>query len=266
MRVLLALILVLFSANVFAEDNATSTDDATPITGLGEPKRLLENWEFKLGTFSFIMPKHDGSKSMRFLTVPLMTAKYRKFITLRYTGVSVAAPVPYTDFKLFASLTFNYDFIGIGVNNFDEVEYGVIIAPSLTFMPVKQVIASADFIKTVGGSESLEIKLSAMGIIKLTDRLTVMPSAFLIYGDANWMDLHFGVSAAESAEYRLPQFKPSDGLTRTGLTTIINYRLSTAWSWTTIISTEFLLNDSIASPTTHTPYVPRLIMMFSVDF
>ncbi len=268
-RVLLIISLSIFAIVAVADDDVLLEEEVDSVSGASKEyneNKLLKNWDFRVGIFSFVMPRHDGSKSMRVFAVPLLSAKYRGFLTFRYTGISALAPVPYTNYKLFAGITFNYDYIGIGVNNFDEKEYGITITPTVMLSLSQYFVMRTNFIKTVGGSDSLGIELRFQSMFNITDKLSIAPEVFTVYGDKRWMDLYFSVDESESVQHNLPVFDAQPNITRVGAGAMLMYKFSPSWMANVILSSEFLLNDAALSPTTDMNFVPRFIFMFTYNF
>lgn len=101
-----------------------------------------------------------------------------------------------------------------------------------------------------GGHEGFTGTLGADVIFRPTDRFTVTAGPRINFGDTDFANTYFGVTAAEAAASQFGAFNAGGGALGAGLEVQGTYKLDDRWAVEGAVSYEKLLNDAADSPIT----------------
>ncbi|MBU2958439.1 MipA/OmpV family protein [Paracoccus sp. 1_MG-2023] len=108
------------------------------------------------------------------------------------------------------------------------------------------------------GHEGLTGEIGAKYRTQLTERLTLWSGAELVYGDDEFNNTYFGVTAAESAASGLDETQPGGGLNEAALTFEAKYAMTETTSLLGEIRYGKLIGDAADSPVVQEEYQPSL--------
>ncbi len=101
----------------------------------------------------------------------------------------------------------------------------------------------------LGGEHGNQVGGSIFRPFRITEKLTVVPRAYVTYFDEDYVDYYFGVSQSEADRNSSisKEYKPDGGVT-TGLDIAINYNISETWSIAGFAGVENLSSEITNSP------------------
>lgn len=109
-----------------------------------------------------------------------------------------------------------------------------------------------------GGHEGVTGELGAKYRTELSDRVTLWSGVEVGYGNADYNDTYFGVTAAESASSGLPPTAPGGGVNEAALTFEARYALSDTTALLGEVRYGKLIGDAADSPVVQDEYQPSL--------
>jgi MipA family protein len=108
------------------------------------------------------------------------------------------------------------------------------------------------------GHEGVTGEVGARYRTELSERLTLWSGAELVYGDAEYNDTYFGVTAAESAASGLPVTAPGGGVNQAAVSFEARYAINDTTALLGEVRYGKLIGDSGDSPVVQDEYQPSL--------
>jgi outer membrane protein len=101
-----------------------------------------------------------------------------------------------------------------------------------------------------GGHQGVTGTLGADVIYRPTERFTLLAGPRVNFGDEEYADTYFGISAAEAAASQFNAYDASGGALGAGIEVQGTYKVNSDWAVEGAVSYEKLLNDAADSPIT----------------
>jgi len=180
-----------------------------------------------IGAGGLYQPAYMGARKYQFQPIPAIDIKRGPFFVNFQNGIGVA-PVDDGTFIIGAGvvMTFeNYERSDVP-NRFNKIDMG---AGARGFVTVRQfgLEASAGVTQIfAGGTKGLIADFSLSRPVVVSDRLFLMPSIGARWANAKHNDRFYGVSARQSQESGLRQFRPGAGLLDAKAELGLQYRLT----------------------------------------
>lgn len=110
----------------------------------------------------------------------------------------------------------------------------------------------------LGGEHGNQVGANILRPFRVTDKLTVIPRAYVTYFDEDYVDYYFGVTKKEAADNSKisRSYKGKAGAT-SGLDIAVSYNLSETWNIVGFAGVENLSSDMTDSPLVERDYIYR---------
>ena len=244
--------------------------NAVPLMDLFEPK--IPQTQLVLGVGGEDRPLYDGAQNYRFVGGPIFDVRYRDiafFSTGEGLGVNVIRGT-----NLTAGMAITYDF---GRKSSDD-ETNLHGFPNIARAPVVKLFANyvvskdfplvirLDLRQSVGrGADGAVGDLNAYFPLPGSSRRLIMllgPS--MTWGSEKYLQLRFGVTPDESAMSSHPAFRPTAGVSASGIGYSATYFVTSHWMVELDAACRWLLNSAQDSPITERVAAPAAA--FSVSY
>jgi len=180
-----------------------------------------------IGAGGLYQPAYMGSRKYQFQPIPVIDIKHGPFFVNFQNGIGVA-PVNNETFTVGAGVVMvfdNYERTDVP-NRFNKVDMG---AGARGFVNVRQfgLEATAGLTQIfAGGTKGMIADFSLSRPIVVNDRLFLAPSIGTRWANAKHNDRFYGVTARQSQESGLRQFRPGAGLLDAKAELGLQYRLT----------------------------------------
>jgi outer membrane scaffolding protein for murein synthesis (MipA/OmpV family) len=244
--------------------------NAVPLMRMFEP--TVPEWEFVLGGGGEDRPIYDGAQNYRFVGGPIFDLRYRD-IAFFSTGEGLGINVVRGE-HLTAGVALAYDF---GRKSSDD-ESNLRGFPNIGRAPVVKVFADyvvsnefplvirLDLRQSVGrGPDGVVGDLNAyFPLPGSSARLVMLVGPSVTWGSQKYLDLRFGVTPSESLVSGHPEFRPTAGVSASGLGYSMTYFITSHWLVELDAAWRRLLNSAEDSPITERASAPA--GAFSVSY
>jgi MipA family protein len=230
----------------------------------GGIQQKLHDWDVLIGPVVLYTPSFEGAKRMKFVPLPMISAKFYDRISVSPLGVTVRA---------YENSGFTLDVKGgleMGRNEDDDnhleglgdVKSGGVFGTTLGYqIGPAEVYASID--KTIGGSEGLTGTLGAK-VSHQYDRFLFSLGASMTLADENHVDSYFSVTQKQSARSGLAAYDAGAGIKRFDVEASVIYLINENWLVRSQVGVGFLTGDAADSPVTQRKVQPSA--MFAVGY
>ena len=244
--------------------------NAVPLMRLFQP--TIPETEFVLGAGGEDRPLYDGARDYRFIGGPIFDVRYRDiafFSTGEGLGVNLVRGA-----NLTAGVAIGYDF---GRKTSDD-ESNLRGLPNIGRAPVIKLFANyvvsrdfplvirVDLRQSVGrGPDGLVGDLSTyFPLPGSSPRLIMLLGPSMTWGSEKYLQLRFGVTPSESVLSMHPEFRPTAGVSASGLGYSATFFMTSHWFVELDAAWRWLLNSAQDSPITERTSSPAAA--FSVSY
>lgn len=232
----------------------------------------VPNVEFTLGAGGEDRPLYDGAQNYRFVGGPIFDIRYRD-IAFASTGEGLGINLV-RGTNLTAGIALAYDF---GRKSSDD-ESNLRGFPNIGRAPVIKLFAnyvvSRDFPLVVRldlrqsvarGPDGLVGDLSTyFPLPGSSPKLIMLAGPSVTWGSQKYLELRFGVTPSESVASSHPEFRPTAGVSGSGLGYSMTYFMTSHWLVEIDAAARWLLNSAQESPITERVFSPA--GAFSVSY
>lgn len=215
-----------------------------------------------LGAGVAVVPTYDGSDEMRTLPMPIIDIKEGRFFANMTDGAGIYA-VDTPNLKIGGSVVFIMGYrqrdLPAGIDKLENTAGGRLFATAST----GGLSFTLGATRSIGGTEGVTVDGRLSYLIRATDRLTIVPSAALVWSDKSQNRDYFGIDQAEATVSGLPEFAPSSGLSSVSLGLTANYRLGSRLNVVGGATASRLTGDVQDSPLIERKTVPRFLFGLS---
>jgi outer membrane scaffolding protein for murein synthesis (MipA/OmpV family) len=244
--------------------------NAVPLMQVFQP--TVPETQFILGAGGEDRPLYDGARDYRFIGGPIFDVRYRDiafFSTGEGLGVNLVRGA-----NLTAGVALGYDF---GRKTSDD-ENNLRGFPNIGRAPVIKVFADyvvskdfplvirADLRQSVGrGRDGVVGDLSTyFPLPGSSPRLIMLLGPSVTWGSQEYLQLRFGVTPSESVDSMHPVFRPTAGVSASGLGYSATFFMTSHWLVELDAAWHWLLNGAQDSPITERASAPAAA--FSVSY
>jgi outer membrane scaffolding protein for murein synthesis (MipA/OmpV family) len=244
--------------------------NAVPLMQIFQP--TIPDIQFVLGAGGEERPLYDGAKDYRFVGGPIFDIRYRDiafFSTGEGLGLNVIRGT-----NLTAGIAIGYDF---GRKTSDD-ESNLRGFPNIGRAPVVKLFANyvvskefplvirLDLRQSVGrGPDGVVGDLSAyLPLPGSSTRLIMLLGPSMTWGSEKYLQLRFGVTPQESVFSPHPEFRPTAGISASGVGYSATYFVTPHWMLELDAACRWLLNSAQDSPITERVAAPAAA--FSVAY
>lgn len=134
-------------------------------------------------------------------------------------------------------------------------------------MRLGEVLVSMSATKVVSGDvDGALVDASLAYPVRLSERLSLMPSVSATWADSQYNRAYFGISAAQSAASKLPVYRPGGGVKDVSMSLSANYRLNDKVSLGATASLSRLTGDARKSPIVVEATQPSAVLSVAYRF
>ncbi|WP_160312507.1 MipA/OmpV family protein [Caballeronia mineralivorans] len=199
-----------------------------------------DGWRFSLGAGAFMVPKYPGARDYRFTPAPLIGVGYGRF----FFGSVPDANVPfglgaflYRDDRFRVGVAVSYDFVKPrkesddahlhGLGDIDRTAHATLFAS----YNLEWLSAVAAVSQDIGGKhQGTTASFDLLGAYRPVSQLTLTAGPGVTWASSQYNQTFFGISEADSARSRLPQYNPGSGIAAVRFSVGANYKFNKHWN------------------------------------
>ncbi|AAK22338.1 MipA/OmpV family protein [Caulobacter vibrioides] len=226
----------------------------------GAPDRAV------VGIAAVYTPGYQGGDDYRLMPFPVIDVTYGRFFASGREGVGYTV-LDGSAVKVSAGATFVPGYrrrdAPVGVGRLDGGA-GLRVAAD---MRLGEVLVSMSATKVVSGDvDGALVDASLAYPVRLSERLSLMPSVSATWADSQYNRAYFGISAAQSAASKLPVYRPGGGVKDVSMSLSANYRLNDKVSLGATASLSRLTGDARKSPIVVEATQPSAVLSVAYRF
>lgn len=227
-----------------------------------------KEWDITLGFGAGASPEYPGSDKMEFTPVPVVNIVYRNRLFLGPEGLGAYA-VRNEWLTLGGSLAFRGGRDEDDSDNLRGMGDISLAFQTRLFGKVNfygPLYVGARMSRDFGGSDGLTTDLDLGASYKVTDKLRLSGGITTAFGDDNYMQKWFGVSAEQSQRSGKPLYDAPGGFYSVGGFFSANYQFDENWGVMGNANLGYLISDAQASPLTVEKFQPKFILAGTYRF
>lgn len=208
------------------------------------------SFNFALGVGAGAAPEYIGSNNYEGVVVPTFT-----FGSLKWGAIDAGNGVRGIPDN---GITLNGAFRLLGertaadspeLAGLEDIDFGVEVGVNLKYQQTNWM-AFGEVRKGVAGHNGVTGTLGADLIMRPSDRFRITAGPRINFGDDEFANTYFGVTAAEAAASNFSAFNATGGALSAGLVVSGSYFIDDKWSLEGVISYEKLMGDAADNPIT----------------
>lgn len=219
-----------------------------------------------VGIAAVYAPAYQGADDYRLMPFPVIDVTYGRFFASGRKGLGynvIDGPVV----KVSAGATFVPGYrrrdAPVGVGRLDGGA-GLRVATDMRF---GGFLATLGATKVVSGDVDGALADASLAYpIRVSDRLSLTPSASATWADSQYNRAYFGISAAQAVASKLPAYRPGGGVKDVSLSLSASYRLNDRVSLGATASLNRLTGDARRSPIVVEPTRPSAVVSAAYRF
>ena len=221
---------------------------------------LSEHWKFSFGVGAVNQAKYPGSSKTKTTAFPIFSANYGRY----YIGALPVAGIPagvgmsfYSDKNWNVGAGVGYDFANPreesdapklrGMGDIERTALGSLFA---SYSQDWFRVAGAVLADVGGNNQGVRVLLDLQGRYRATERLVLTAGPSLVWANSKYTQTFFGVTADQSANSGLQQYRASSGMNSVAFSIGGSYQVTPQWTVSARLSTNQLHGDAVNSPIT----------------
>jgi outer membrane protein len=251
----LSLGLIAILGSVVAEASAAGTDDEKP-----------SDHQTAIGLGVGYVPRFEGSDHYRVREVPLINIQRGRFFARVGDGIGVDL-VKGERIRVGASVAWMLGYrskdVPTGIGKLDD-SIGARMFASVNFGGLTTTLSATKAVSE--DDRGLAASASFAYPMRVSERLTIIPTTSVNWADDEYMSSYFGVDAGRAERSGLPQYAPSSGFKDVSLQLVASYRLTDHWTLAGAAGFTKLMDNATDSPLVERKQQPGMMIGVSYVF
>ncbi|ONG45692.1 hypothetical protein BKE38_26160 [Pseudoroseomonas deserti] len=215
-------------------------------------------WDLRLGIGGVVAPAYPGSKSLEVNPVPLVEAAYRPGLPLLDTiflntrdglGIVAFRSGPFSAGGAIGYAPGRDEDDAARLRGMGDID-GAAKASLFLRGDFGAFGASLQAEKALGDQEGTTVTLGASYRYRLTESLSLLGAASLVWADGDDMEQWFGVDRVQASRSRFREYRPESGFRSARVSATAAYALTPRWWISATVGAVQLLGDAADSPIT----------------